>query len=102
MANKQGKRSEYWRQMVAEQKRSGLPVRSFCEQAKVNEHTFYTWRARQRQEEPVRFALVEPITRGTPGSSESIEVTLASGDRLRIGAGADAATLRVVLAALRA
>ena len=100
MANKQAKRSEYWRQMVSEQKRSGLPVRTFCEQAKVNEHTFYNWRARQRQEEPVRFALVEPIT--TAGTSEAIEVTLSTGERVRIGAGADAATVRVVLAALRA
>ena len=72
----------------------------FCEQAEGNEHTFYNWRARQRQEEPVRFALVEPIT--TARTSEAIEVTLSTGERVRIGAGAGAATVRVVLAALRA
>lgn len=104
MAKKQEvKRGEYWRQMVAEHERSGLPVRSFCEQARVNEHSFYNWRARlRRQAEPVRFALVEPEIRTKPGTTGSgVELTLATGEQLRIGAGADAATVRMVLAALR-
>jgi hypothetical protein len=88
--------------MVAEHERSGLPVRTFCEQAKVNEHSFYNWRARLRTEdEPVRFALVEPLAKTNTRGHEGIELTLASGERLRIGAGADAATMRMVLAALR-
>jgi enamine deaminase RidA (YjgF/YER057c/UK114 family) len=40
MAKKQeAKRSEYWQQMVGEHERSGLPVRTFCEQAGLNEHS---------------------------------------------------------------
>lgn len=103
MAKKQeAKRSEYWRQMVSEHERSGLPVRTFCEQAGVNEHSFYNWRAKlRRQAAPVRFALVEPVTGKTPAAGSAVELTLASGEQLRIGAGADAATVRMVLAALR-
>ena len=48
-----------------------------CKQAKRSEY----W----RQMEPVRFALVEPMTRAAAGINEGIEVTLATGERLRIG-----------------
>jgi hypothetical protein len=102
--NKPGqKRADYWRQIVNEHERSGLAVRQFCLQAHINEHTFYNQRKRLRDKaasavDPVRFALVEP-TRERP--SEALELTLATGERLRIGAGADAGTLRMVLAALR-
>ena len=104
MAKKQEeKRSEYWRQMVAEHERSGLPVRGFCEQAKVNEHSFYNWRARLRRAEPMRFALVEAAVKASPASTNQvIELTLVGGEKLRIGSGADAAAVRMVLAALRA
>ncbi len=86
--------------MIAEQERSGLPVRRFCEEAKVAEPSFYAWRARLRGETKVEFALVEPRTPGRLGTSE-IEVRLSTGEELRIPAGADAATLRMVLVALR-
>ena len=48
----------------------------------------------------MRFALVEasaPVTK----DSLPVELILASGDRLRIAPGADAATLRTVLNVLR-
>jgi hypothetical protein len=55
------------------------------------------------EEGPVRFALVE---RGgvlrEPTTEASLELVLATGERLRIGAGVDGATLRTVLDALRA
>lgn len=97
-------RAAYWRRIISEHERSGLPVRQFCLQARVNEHTFYNQRKRLRDGastavEPVRFALVEPSQSRSVG--EALELTLATGDRLRIGTGADAATLRMVLAALR-
>jgi hypothetical protein len=51
----------------------------------------------------VRFALVE---RGgvprEPTTEASLVLVLATGERLRIGAGIDCATLRTVLGALRA
>jgi hypothetical protein len=70
----------------------------------VNEHSFYNWRARLRRQEPVRFALVEPAGNALPGTNggDAIELTLATGERLRIPAGADRQTLQTVLAILRA
>jgi len=58
------------------------------------------WRERQG---PVRFALVERgAMRQEPAPEASLELVLATGERLRIGAGVEAATLRTVLDALRA
>ena len=51
----------------------------------------------------MRFALVE--TGGTPREpveEATLELVLTTGERLRIGAGVDPATLRKVLEALRA
>jgi len=48
----------------------------------------------------VKFALVE-VNVGSPGNAIPIEVLLASGERLRIPPGFDAATLRSVLGVLR-
>jgi hypothetical protein len=51
-------------------------------------------------EEPVRFALVE--TKAAPDRAAPLELVFSSGERLRICRGADAATLRSVIGALRA
>lgn len=76
-------------------------MRAFCVQQGVREHSFYLWRKRLRHNgQPVRFALVE--TQGTGRAAAApLELQLGSGERLAIGAGADAATLRTVLAVLR-
>jgi len=101
MTKPEMKRSEYWRQLVAEQERSGLGVRTFCEGAKVSGQSFYHWRARLWKEVPVRFALVEPGGNTADSGRSVIEVTLASGEQLRIGAGVGVEMVRMVLAALR-
>ena len=93
------KRSEYWREQVAEQARSGLSVRQYCERAQIGEQSFYAWRRRLRRDPAVRFALVEP--KGSAGEGRQIELRLASGEQLWIGSGTEEATLRMVLAALR-
>ena len=77
-------------------------MRRFCEQQGIGEQPFYLWRKRLRNETPaVRFALVEARTART-AAADSLELILATGERLRIGAGVDATSLRTVLAALRA
>ena len=97
------KRRHQWRERIAEQERSGLPVRRFCEEHGLGEHSFYWWRKRLRKQEPVRFALVERgPARPDPAGEAGLELVLATGERLRIGAGVDAARLRTVLEALRA
>jgi len=92
---------DQWRERIAEQARSGLSIKQFCKDHGIAEHAFYAWRRRLRDTEPVRFALVDRA--GGPHVAEgNMELTLLTGERLRIGAGVDAATLRTVLEALRA
>ena len=92
---------DQWRERIAEQARSGLSIKHFCKDRGIPEHAFYSWRRRLRDAEPVRFALVDRT--GGPHAPEwNLELTLLTGERLRIGAGVDAVTLRAVLEALRA
>lgn len=95
-------RGEYWRERIAAQERSGLSVQQFCKEQGLNNPSFYYWRKRLRQQTPVRFALVETAGASQHNPSEHcLELMLPTGERLRIGAGVDAAALRTVLEALR-
>ena len=92
---------DQWRERIAEQARSGVSIKQFCKERGFSAWSFYSWRKRLRETEPVRFALVDRT--GSPQSPEwNLELALLSGERLRIGAGVNAVTLRTVLAALRA
>jgi transposase-like protein len=92
---------EQWRDRITEHARSGLSIKQFCKDRGIAEHVFYYWRKRLRPTEPVRFALIDRA--GAACAPEwNLEVLLVNGDRLRIGASVDAATLRMVLEALRA
>jgi hypothetical protein len=95
---------DQWREWIAEQEGGGLGVRRFCQAQGIGQHLFYYRRKRLReQQQPMRFALVERgPARQEAASEASLELILASGERLRIGAGVDAITLRMVLTALRA
>ena len=96
-------KNEQWRERIAEQERSGLSVKQFCKEQGLTEYSFYAWRKRVRGQGPVRFALVERATVRQESAAEgSLELVLATGERLRIGTGVDAITLRTVLEALRA
>jgi Transposase len=98
-------RHDQWRERVAGQERSGLSVKQYCKEHGLTECSFYAWRKRLRKaEEPVRFALVEreAAAREESAGEARLELVLASGERLRIGAGVDSTTLRTVLQALRA
>jgi transposase len=93
-------KAEEWAERIAAQQRSGMSVKRFCKDNGLTEYSFYSWRKRLQKKKPVRFALVE---RGAvlqePGAA--VEVVLASGERLRISAGVDGATLRTILETLR-
>ena len=92
---------DQWREIIAEHARSGLSIKQFCKDRGLAEHSFYGWRRRLREAETVRFALVDRTT--APQAPEwHLELTLLTGERLRISAGVDAVTLRTVLEALRA
>ena len=97
-------KSDLWRERIAEHERSGMSVRRFCKERGIADHMFFYWRKRLRdQQQPMRFALVErEAARQTPATAAELELVLGTGERLRIGTGVDATTLRTVLEALRA
>jgi hypothetical protein len=88
-----------WAERIAAQQRSGISVKQFCKEQGVTEGAFYAWRKRLQKNEPVRFALVD---RRAARPEAALELVMATGERLRIGAGVDAAALRTVMEALRA
>ena len=103
LARKTGRKGEEWRERITAQEQSGVSVKQFCEEQGFTEQSFYSWRKRLRRQTPLRFALVE--TGGAPrerGAEAALELVLATGERLRIGAGVDPTALRRVLEALRA
>ena len=97
-------KNDQWRERIAEQERSGLSVKQFCKEQGLTEYSFYAWRKRLQETGPMRFALVDrrPARPQQRAAEAVLELVLENGERLRIGAGADAATLRIVLDVLRA
>ena len=66
----------------------------------LREHSFYYWRKRLRRKDDgaIRSARNQAGGRRQP---PAMELVLSTGERLRIGDGVDAATLRLVLDAVR-
>jgi transposase-like protein len=96
-------KADEWAERIAAQQRSGISVKQFCKERGLTEYSFYAWRKRLREDGPVRFALVERGVRRQERTVEAaLELVLTTGERLRIGTGADTATLRAVLDVLRA
>ena len=89
-----------WSALISEQEASGQEIRIFCEQRGIDQSSFYRWRKRLRDNQPVRFAALERKEEVACRGS-GLEIILAGGDRLRITSGVDAATLRLVLDTLR-
>lgn len=94
--------AEQWRERIAEQQRSGVSIKQFCKEGGFSEYSFYAWRRRLRKQEPVQFALVDRVPAADAIKDACVELILPAGERLRIAAGVDAATLRTILQALRA
>jgi len=94
-------RRRYWSKLIAEQEVSGQKARRFCRERGIGEYSFYKWRRRLQQIDTVQFALLEtaPAVAAIPDSA--LELVLRNGERLRIANGVDAATLRLVLDAVR-
>ena len=105
-------KERYWQKVIHEGARSGVSIREFCRQRRMNEHQFYWWRhrlsARVRQQQATgkqakantgaaTFALV---SEEAAAMDAGIELVLEGGRRLRIRKGVDEATLRTVLAAI--
>jgi transposase len=96
-------KADQWAERIAAQQRAGISVKQFCKEQGLTEYSFYAWRKRLQQTGPVRFALVDRSPRQQERTAEAaLELMLATGERLRISAGVDAATLQTVLDVLRA
>jgi transposase-like protein len=89
-------KADEWAERIAAQGRSGMSVKQFCKEQGLTECSFYAWRKRLQESGPVQFALLKTVASAAP-----LELLLASGERLRIANGVDAATLRLVLDVLR-
>ncbi len=100
MSRSQEERHQWWRHLIAQQEQSGLSIRAFCREHRTSEHSFYQWRKRLAAQLPVKFALVD-TSRSAPAKAAAVELVVATGERLRIEPGTDAAVLRVVLGVLR-
>jgi hypothetical protein len=92
---------KYWGKVIAEQEASKQKIGVFCRERGISEPSFYYWRNRLRKGTSVRFALLETAPAPTGRLPCILELVLRSGERLRIGDNVDAATLRVVLEAVR-
>jgi transposase len=101
-------KQRYWQRTIAEAARSGMSIRGFCRQHRLQESRFYWWRGklkavRQEGKKPnvnggaTSFALVSEDGAGLPAG---LELVLRDGRRLRISQGVEEQTLRSVLSAL--
>jgi hypothetical protein len=97
-------RQEFWSKVINEQEAAGQAVKAFCAERGLSLYNFYFWRRRLREAgASPRFALVR--TKAAPAAAAhgpELEIVFVSGERLRIGRGADAATLRMTVDTLRA
>ena len=96
-----GTKREYWSKLISEQEASGQKARPFCRERGIGEYSFYKWRRRLQQSEPVRFALLATAPTAAPRRDPAFELVLRNGERLRISNQVDAAMLRLVLEAVR-
>jgi transposase len=96
------------REIVAAASAPGASVSVVARQYDVNTNLVFTWRrlygarpaSAAPQLVPVTITPDQPVTRPSPSPSEAIEIELPGGYRVRVGAGAKAATLRLVLETL--
>ena len=103
-----------WRRLVEQQRRSGLSVRAFCEQHDLFEHAFYWWRRELADRDaaapadkadaapPAPLFVPVHVRPDDPLPASGVEVVLANGRRLRVGAGVEPRRLAALAAALEA
>jgi hypothetical protein len=92
-----------WRELLADHARSGLSIRAFCDQRRLNEANFYAWRRELAKRDAGRAKIAAPTfvpVQVMP--STAIEVVLPAGLLVRVPAGADGDLAVRLVAALRA
>jgi transposase len=94
------RKEQHWRHQIRDWQRSGLSIRDFCARRGLSQPSFYAWRCelqRRDCEQPLFVPMADDLC---PSSIPALEVFLASGRRIRVAPGFDAATLRQLLAVL--
>jgi transposase-like protein len=110
-------RAAFWRKLIDRRRRSGVSVEHCCAEAGVSPASFYQWQRKFRSDGAARGSetakrpadsrlvpvhIIEDRTiRRCDGASDVLEVELPGEIRLRIPAGYDAATLRLIVSVLR-
>src|SRR2546426_10867911 len=96
------RKEHLWRRRVGQWRASGLTVRAFCKRHGLAEPSFYAWRRvlAERQAQAPAFVPVRIVPDEAPAPAGAIEVLLPGKRSVRVSAGVDAATLRLVLAVL--
>ena len=129
MKTRTGKRrdpvkEQFWRRTIADQARSGLSVRAFCEREGLEPWNFHWWRQalarRDREVPPARtvaptnstndlpapsaFLAVRVVQDGadTSAATTPIEIVLPAGPTVRVTKGFDPMALDAVLSVLEA
>ena len=109
-----GSKERFWRDVLRRWQRSGQSIRAFCQEHRLAEHSFHSWRRtltqRDQQDKPTvlpaqphpkpHFVPVHVIPSTPPVDRSALEVVVASGRVIRVLPGFDVATLRHLLAAL--
>jgi hypothetical protein len=95
-----------WRELLAEQSRSGQSIARFCFERGLSSGQFFAWKKRLREADAARFVALElsPVPEAKwPGPlmhSRAIEVRLSGGRSLVVEPGFDAHHLRALLSVL--
>jgi transposase len=113
-------KEQFWRQVLAGRRASGLSVRAYCQAHGLSEQNYYRWQ-RVLAERPRRGSLPHPSARDQPAPGRdrqplplflpvevsagpstvaALEVVLADGRLVRVRPGFDAATLRQLVVCL--
>jgi hypothetical protein len=99
-------RREFWRQVLARQRKSGLSINRFCAEEGLAAATFFLWKQRLGQgtggtPATVDFAPVhvEPEA-GPVAAARTLEIVLPHDRRVRLSGAVDRRQLADVLAAL--
>ena len=96
-------RMEKWAQRVSECRSSGLTVRNWCEQHRINEKTYYYWQRRiwesMNESRSSRFVQI-PVEAASAGQNTAVRIRI-NGAEAEIRAGTDAATIEAVCRAFR-
>lgn len=95
--------ADRWRDLVGQQRRSGLSVESFCGKQALAVSTFFVWRRKLQDRSAPTFVELTPVVEppgprprvsGSWSPNEPIELLLPGGAIVRVGAGFDTGTLR--------